>query len=115
MKAFEIKGWLDGKKIRRNGWPHQDDHIFFYAAMKSWGNRSKCSIALIMQDIWGESDWEEFQEPKPKRVLYEWMFRDGGYWSVSDNLMTEKEAEKYLTDGGFFEYRKTGREFEIDG
>jgi hypothetical protein len=51
---------------------------------------------------------------KPKQAtLYEWMYRRNTLkkWSIEPVLMTEEEASNFYTD---FEYRKTGRSFEVE-
>ena len=50
-------------------------------------------------------------EPKTKTV-YEWMVRgEFGYWHLNGLLLTEDEAAKEFAD---YEYKKTGRSWEVE-
>lgn len=117
MRAFEIPGWL-GKKIRRShGTP--ENFILFDRQTGRWfyhNKDGKVDFAYVEQ-LFYTDDWEEYQEPKPKKTVYEWMYKDSSYnanWKVHDILLAEKEAESYFF-ACFHEtkYQKTGRQFEV--
>lgn len=59
------------------------------------------------------SDWHLYAQPKPKRILYEWIYRDAGSWIVRDTLLDDDEMAEWANDVGVTKYRKTGREFEV--
>jgi hypothetical protein len=52
-------------------------------------------------------------EPPRKKIVYEWLVRrDSSNWYISGNLLTEEEARKEFK--WFTEWRKTGRQFEVE-
>lgn len=77
-----------------------------------------------IQTLYGGVDWHDDENPlwsvnskyrvKPAtKTLYEWMYKAkySKKWSIEPRLMTEEEASDFYTD---FEYKKTGRSFEVE-
>ena len=66
------------------------------------------------QSFWdvGYSNWTIYTEPKPTKVVYEWIVKvNGGIWQIEPNLLSEDDADNYFAGS---QYRKTGRSFEIE-
>lgn len=77
MKAYEIPGWLDGKKIRRKGWENKG---YWYcnseedAFITNGGMQIKLSPS---SQLFQDDDWEPYEEPEPKTVtLYRYTYED---------------------------------------
>jgi hypothetical protein len=62
---------------------------------------------------WTEAIYRVKQEPKTK-ILKKWMSRSdkNSYWWIADFIMTEDEAKIYFESS--YEYKPTGREWEVE-
>lgn len=79
----------------------------FFKARGEWVGRTSED-----HSFWdtGYSSWTIYTEPKPTKVVYEWMvFEDR--WYLHDDLFTEKEAEAFFAP---IKHKKTGREFTVE-
>jgi len=60
-------------------------------------------------------DWYIYTEPKPTKVVYEWLLlEDDQSWTIDGSLMGEKEAKEYYDYMKVPSYKKTGREFVVE-
>ena len=57
------------------------------------------------------SDWAPYTEPKPKKKVYEYMWKDSsGRWYMASGLFeSDKDAKNFYASA-----IRTGREFEVD-
>jgi hypothetical protein len=82
-----MQALLDGKKIRGINWP--EDHV---VELDEYGFlRDRLGHFLNKELI---ESFEIYEQPKPKKEVWQWRFRDGVLqnWNVDHELRTESEA-----------------------
>lgn len=59
------------------------------------------------------SDWSIYEEPKPKKQVWQWRFKgkDESWWGISSSLMDENEVKKCF---GHIKYEKHAGPFEVE-
>jgi hypothetical protein len=86
--------------------------------------------AVWTTDIWVQHTWQadggfnyekpggssldlvaEWEEPKPREILYEWVWKTNSGWRTSDTLSSEAAATGIYSG---LTHRKTGRAFYAD-
>lgn len=73
MKAYEIEGWLDGTKIRRQYWMNQD--FFIYYCDKNWYNSKGKKITEI-NELFHANDWIKYTGASNKITMHRYTFKD---------------------------------------
>lgn len=66
--AYELEGWLEGKKIRRKEWD-KEHYIKFLIEKRVWSWDYKVPFSRFLEELFRKNDWEYFKETK-KITLY---------------------------------------------
>lgn len=95
MYAYEIEGWLEGKKIRRKAW-FSKEHVYWDKATKVWWRYENLDERLDweLSMLFNEDDWEEYQEPKTKKRYWLWdVLPDRGAIFKTEHYLDEERKD----------------------
>jgi hypothetical protein len=106
MKFWEaMKALEEGEKVQEVGaGPNSYLQILNGRLKNSRGDE----VSLDMGYVLGRVVWQIYEEPKPKKQVYQWRYKSFGRWILSLNLRTKTEAatrfsQEYEIHAGPFE------------
>jgi hypothetical protein len=107
-----IEDLMSGKKMR---YDRANEGSYCYYNREAKGNPffhtyAESGTEEAMNNVWQETQWEEYIEPKPKTTVYEWLYIADEYWFIEGCLYSEADAVIQFKGT---EYRKTGRSWEV--
>lgn len=68
MKAYQIEGWLEGKKIRQKYW-REDFWWCFSSVLGQWRDQDNCPI-VELYCLFSSDDWEEKVMNKAEKLQH---------------------------------------------
>jgi hypothetical protein len=114
----ELKAAHDGSgkrpeelRMRRMGWPDTDWYCPMFLASHKWYgfNADKCL------SIWcdsNEDNWHLWQEPKTRKVVWQWAVANNGRLHTPDTWFSEIEIMDAYPSSNFYHKLLPGRDAE---
>ncbi len=105
-KLEAIKAMCDGKRVTRAYWGGGD---YIYMSCNSHEIMDQDQEPVNINSFLS-GGWEIYKEPKPKKILKEWMYEDeDGNWIIDKVLRTKEEVNSCYSM--WINYKPTGREW----